>query len=157
MKRVLLTIALVASFGSLSAQLPGNKTLDDAYNVYIQALEDQKIAIENVRKEERVTIEAAKANLDVARKEYNEIKAESKVTIKEHKRIIKNAQKEMKEAKMQFKQQSARAKQEIASAKSNTKAVIESHKSAVAKAKAEISRLKVEKEDSDIKVAVYSL
>ena len=59
MKRLLLTIALMASMGTLSAQLP-EKRLEEARYHYDRTVAEQKEAVLEARNEERRIVDIAR-------------------------------------------------------------------------------------------------
>ena len=86
---MLLAIALMAAVGTLSAQEPGRKSLAEAQIEYDRAVAEQKLAMDEVRNEERRITEVAKDRLDEARKDLDAIKERNKLILEEQKRKVK--------------------------------------------------------------------
>ena len=101
---MLLTIAIMAAVGTLSAQEPGRKTLAEAQIEYDRAVAEQKLAMDEIRNEERRITDVAKDRLEVARKDLDAVKERNKLIIEEQKRKVKESKEQINKANTRYKQ-----------------------------------------------------
>ena len=110
MKRLLLSLMLLACAAAVSAQNPIGKTLAEAQIEYDRAVAKQKLAIDEIKSEERRITEAAKQRLDASYEELNEEKERTKLVIEEQKRKVASAKQRLADANTRYKQESTRTK-----------------------------------------------